>query len=99
MRKASLFDREKTASSLQGGHRDVPCSARDTLRKQAGANLALFYKPAPTACEACPGTNVPKEWEERSAVEKIHPPQVIFTRQHSVPRSFFDGPAERAVVS
>jgi hypothetical protein len=35
--KPSLFDREKTAFSLQGSHRDVPCSACDTLRKQADA--------------------------------------------------------------
>jgi hypothetical protein len=99
MWKPSLFDREKTAFSLQGSHRDVPCSACDTLRKKVGANLALPCKPTPAACEACHGTNVPKEREERSAVEKIHPPQVIFTRQHSVLRSFFDGPAEQAVVS
>jgi hypothetical protein len=65
--KPSLFDHEKTAFSLKGGHQDVACSACHTLRKSIGGNLVLFYKPTPTACEACHGTNIPKA-EYRSKV-------------------------------
>jgi hypothetical protein len=67
--KPSLFDHEKTAFSLKGGHQDVACSACHTLKKPVDGNLVLFYKPCPTACEACHGTNVPRPKEDRSAVE------------------------------
>jgi hypothetical protein len=87
--KPSLFDHEKTAFSLKGGHQDVPCSACHALKKQIGDNLVLFYKPTPTACDACHGTNVPKEREDRSAVENIHPAWVIITWQPSAQRTIF----------
>jgi len=61
--RPSLFDHEKTAFSLKGGHQDVACSACHSLRKQVGGNQVLFYKPTPTACEACHGTNTPKPRE------------------------------------
>jgi hypothetical protein len=58
--KPSLFDHEKTAFSLNGGHRDVACSACHTLKKPVNGNLVLFYKPTPTACDACHGSSIPK---------------------------------------
>lgn len=63
--KPSLFDHEKTEFSLKGGHQDVACSACHTLKKPVDGNLVLFYKPTPKACEACHGTNVPKDKEDR----------------------------------
>jgi hypothetical protein len=62
--KPSLFDHEKTAFSLKGGHQDVACGACHTLKKPVNEKLVLFYKPCPTACEACHGTNIPKEKEK-----------------------------------
>jgi hypothetical protein len=64
--KPSLFDHEKTAFSLKGGHQDVACSACHSLKRTVGEKLVLFYKPTPTACEACHGVNVPKAKENRS---------------------------------
>ncbi len=61
--RPSLFDHEKTAFSLKGGHQNVACSACHTLRKEVGGNQVLFYKPTPTACEACHGTSIPKAKE------------------------------------
>jgi len=58
--KPSLFDHEKTAFSLKGGHQEVACSACHTLRKPVDGNTVLFYKPTPTACEACHGSGVPR---------------------------------------
>lgn len=62
--KPSLFDHEKTAFSLKGGHQNVACGACHTLKKPVNEKLVLFYKPCPTACEACHGTNIPKEKEK-----------------------------------
>ena len=62
--KPSLFDHEKTAFSLKGGHQDIACGACHTLKKPMNEKLVLFYKPCPTACEACHGTNIPKEKEK-----------------------------------
>ena len=56
----SLFDHEKTRFPLKGGHEGVACSACHTLKKQVGGSLVLFYKPTPTACEACHGGTTPK---------------------------------------
>ena len=58
--RPSLFDHEKTAFSLKGGHQDVACAACHTLKKPVDDKMVLFYKPTPTACEACHGTTVPK---------------------------------------
>jgi len=63
--RPSLFDHEKTAFSLKGGHQDVACSACHTLKKTVGDNLVLFYKPTPKTCEACHGTAVPKPADAR----------------------------------
>jgi hypothetical protein len=57
--KPSLFDHDKTAFSLKGGHQNVACSACHTLKKPMGENLVLFYKPTPVACEACHETGIP----------------------------------------
>jgi len=57
--KPSLFDHEKTAFSLKGGHQDVACGACHTLKRTVGEKLVLFYKPCPTKCEACHGSNIP----------------------------------------
>jgi hypothetical protein len=53
--RPALFDHEKTAFSLKGGHQDVACSDCHKLKKPVEGNLVLFYKPTPTACEACHG--------------------------------------------
>ena len=58
--RPSLFDHEKTAFSLKGGHQDVACSACHTLKKHVDGKDVLFYKPTPSACEACHGNEVPK---------------------------------------
>jgi hypothetical protein len=58
--RPSLFDHEKTAFSLKGGHQDVACSACHALKKVVNGKEVLFYKPTPVACEACHGSNVPK---------------------------------------
>lgn len=57
--RPSLFDHDKTAFPLKGGHENVACSACHTLRKPVAGNLVLFYKPTPTRCEACHGSAVP----------------------------------------
>jgi hypothetical protein len=54
--RPSLFDHEKTAFSLKGGHQDVACSACHILKKPVEGNLVLFYKPAPTSCAVCHGS-------------------------------------------
>lgn len=56
----SLFDHNKTAFPLKGGHENVACSACHTLKRVVGGNAVLFYKPTPTACEACHATGAPK---------------------------------------
>lgn len=68
--KPSLFDHEKTAFSLTGGHQNVACSACHALRKEVNGIAVLFYKPTPTACDACHGSNVPgpKERSDRHAM-------------------------------
>lgn len=58
--RPSLFDHNKTAFALSGGHKDVTCSKCHTLKKQIGGVDVLFYKPTPTACSACHGASVPK---------------------------------------
>ena len=58
--RPSLFDHDKTAFPLKGGHENVACSACHTLKKPMNGNLILFYKPTPKACEDCHGTNIPK---------------------------------------
>ena len=56
----SLFDHNKTVFPLRGGHENVACSACHTLKKVVGGNTVLFYKPTPTACEACHASGAPK---------------------------------------
>lgn len=58
--RPSLFDHEKTAFPLRGGHQGVACSACHRLTKPIGAMTVLFYKPTPTACEACHASGAPK---------------------------------------
>lgn len=58
--RPSLFDHDKTKFPLKGGHEEVACSACHTLKKQVDGNPVLFYSPTPTACEACHGTDIPK---------------------------------------
>jgi formate-dependent nitrite reductase cytochrome c552 subunit len=57
--RPSLFDHEKTKFSLKGGHQDVACSKCHTLEKPVDGKLVLFYKPTPTACSACHGSDIP----------------------------------------
>jgi len=68
--RPSLFDHDKTAFPLQGGHEDVACSACHTLKKPVNGTLVLFYKPTPTACEACHGANIPKASERKDGESK-----------------------------
>ena len=58
--RPSLFDHNKTAFPLQGGHENVACSACHTLKKPVNGNLVLFYRPTPKACEDCHGASIPK---------------------------------------
>jgi hypothetical protein len=58
--KPSLFDHDKTKFALKGGHEDVACSACHQLKKMVNDTQVLFYKPTPTACDACHGANIPK---------------------------------------
>jgi hypothetical protein len=72
----SLFDHEKTAFSLKGAHQDVACSACHTLKKQVNGEPVLFYKPTPTACDACHGSDIPKtpdprQKQSRNAVQSM----------------------------
>jgi hypothetical protein len=57
--RPSLFDHEKTVFSLQGGHQNVACSACHVNKRVVDGMLVLFYKPTPTACEACHGGSIP----------------------------------------
>jgi hypothetical protein len=58
--RPSLFDHEKTAFSLKGGHQNVACSACHTLKRPVNGTLVLFYKPTPKACADCHSGTVPK---------------------------------------
>ncbi|MBI3664425.1 MAG: hypothetical protein HY234_15425 [Acidobacteria bacterium] len=52
--KPSLFDHDKrTTFLLQGGHKDVACSACHKLTKTVEERSVLFYKPTPKECKAC----------------------------------------------
>lgn len=57
--RPSLFNHDTTKFPLKGGHEGVACSACHTLKKQVEGNSVLFYKPTPTTCSDCHGTNVP----------------------------------------
>ncbi len=70
--KPSLFDHEKTAFSLKGGHQDVACGACHKLMKDVDGKQVLFYKPTPLACADCHGSNIPKE-TEKSALRPLFP--------------------------
>lgn len=61
--KPSLFDHEKTAFSLKGGHQNVACGACHTLKKEVEGEMVLFYRPTPVACADCHGSNIPKQTE------------------------------------
>ncbi len=64
--RPSLFDHDKTKFPLKGGHEDVACAACHTLKKTVDETEVLFYKPTPTACEACHGANIPKIDDHRT---------------------------------
>ena len=57
--RPSLFDHDKTVFPLKGGHENVACSSCHTVKRPVNGNLVLFYKPTPTACAECHGTNIP----------------------------------------
>jgi hypothetical protein len=57
--RPSLFDHEKTAFSLKGGHQDVDCSKCHILTRQVDGKQVLFYKPTPVICSACHGSVSP----------------------------------------
>jgi Cytochrome c552 len=58
--RPSLFDHNKTDFPLKGGHEEVACSACHMLKKSIAGSQVLFYKPTPTACVDCHGSEVPK---------------------------------------
>jgi hypothetical protein len=53
--RPSLFDHEKTAFSLKGGHQDVRCKDCHTTVRTVDGKDVLFYKPTPTKCADCHG--------------------------------------------
>lgn len=58
--KPSLFDHDRrTAFSLQGAHRDVPCGDCHRLTRAVDGKTVLFYRPTPKQCADCHGANVP----------------------------------------
>lgn len=57
--RPSLFNHEKTAFSLKGAHQNVACSACHVNKRVVNEKQVLFYKPTPTACEACHGGTIP----------------------------------------
>jgi len=58
--RPSLFDHDKTVFPLKGGHENVACSACHTLKKPVNGTDVLLYKPTPTACADCHGSDIPK---------------------------------------
>lgn len=58
--KPSLFDHEKTAFSLKGGHQDVACAACHVNRRLVNGVEVVFYKPTPHDCADCHSGGVPK---------------------------------------
>ena len=65
--RPSLFDHDKTIFPLKGGHENVACSACHTTKRPVDGNLVLFYKPTPTACVNCHGSEIPKADAQKSA--------------------------------
>lgn len=61
--RPSLFDHEKTLFSLKGGHQDVPCASCHSNQREVKGETVLFYKPTPTSCAACHGSDVPRSAE------------------------------------
>jgi len=58
--KPSLFDHDKTIFPLKGGHENVACAKCHTVKKPVNDVMVLFYKPTPSACSACHGSEIPK---------------------------------------
>ena len=54
--RPSLFDHNKTAFSLRGAHKDVPCRSCHTGFREVDDKRVLFYKPTPAACADCHGS-------------------------------------------
>jgi len=59
--RPSIFDHDKTAFSLKGAHQNVACAACHVNKRVVHGTVVLFYKPTPTACEACHGGTVPPQ--------------------------------------
>jgi hypothetical protein len=49
------FDHSKTRFSLEGAHRDAPCSACHHTEHTAGGKLMVRYRPLGTECRDCHG--------------------------------------------
>jgi hypothetical protein len=55
--KPSDFNHDtRTAFALQGAHQDVACSGCHALTRAISGKNVLFYKPTPTTCAECHGT-------------------------------------------
>lgn len=59
----STFDHDRrTAFSLEGAHRNVPCRGCHAVTRPIDGKAVVFYRPTPSACEACHGkAGEPKE--------------------------------------
>ena len=91
--KPSLFDHEKTAFSLKGGHEGVPCADCHKLKKEIEGKDVLFYKPTPVACEACHGTDIPKV-PQKSALNPA--PEIMHPGAGAPSAARLGGPASKA---
>ena len=66
--KPSLFDHEKTAFSLKGGHQNVPCASCHVNKRNVNGVMVLFYKPTPKECADCHAGQVPRRIAQASHV-------------------------------
>ena len=70
--KPSTFDHDKTSFPLRGAHEGVACSACHTLKRPVNGEPVLFYKPTPTACSSCHGTDF-SQGDPDAGRASIHP--------------------------
>ncbi len=89
--RPSLFDHEKTSFSLKGGHQDVRCAACHTNKKSVEDTMVLLYKPTPSACADCHGTNIPApgkqsllripnrnpDWQQKTVAFRVASPATV----------------------
>jgi hypothetical protein len=69
--RPSLYDHEKSAFPLRGGHQNVRCASCHVNVKAVGGTPVLFYKPTPTACVACHGATVMSRLDQPAKGRRI----------------------------